>query len=63
MESDGYRWISSAGFKNDGWWRLISLLAVFFVPEIKFGGIINMTYSCHVGFDMIHTEREHNEDR
>ena len=23
---------------------------------------INMTYSCHVGFDMIHTEREQNED-
>ena len=25
--------------------------------------IINMTYSCHVNFDMIHTEREKNEDR
>ena len=22
-----------------------------------------MTYSCHVDFDMIHTEREQNEDR
>lgn len=25
--------------------------------------IINMTYSCRAGFDMIHTEREQNEDR
>ena len=33
-DRDGSRWISSVGFKNDGWWRLSSLLAVFFVPEI-----------------------------
>ena len=25
--------------------------------------IMNMTYSCRVRFDMIHTERERNEDR
>ena len=30
----GIGWISSVGFKNDGWWRSSSLLAVFFVPEI-----------------------------
>ena len=24
-------WISSIGFKNDGWWRLSSLLAVVFI--------------------------------
>ena len=33
---DGSRWISSVGFKNDGWWRLISLLAVFFLPFFGF---------------------------
>ena len=27
----------------------------------SFTAIINMTYSCRVGFDMIHTEREREE--
>ena len=58
-ESDGSRWISSVGFKNDGWWRLSSLLAVFFLfRKYNFGDIINMSYSCHVGFAIIHKERE-----
>ena len=57
-ESDGSRWISSVGFKNDCWWRSSSLLAVFFVPELNLDGIINMTYSCRVVFAMICTERE-----
>ena len=39
------------------------------IGEKNFSAIINMTYRCRVGFDMIHTERERegalpwNEDR
>ena len=29
--------------------------------KISFTAIINMTYSCRVGFDMMHTEREREE--
>ena len=29
----------------------------------SFTATINMTYSCHVYFGMIHTEREQTEDR
>ena len=36
---------------------------LFCLWQKSFTAIINMTYSCRVGFDMIHTERERNEDR
>lgn len=39
------------------------MLAGFFVYEKSLTAIINMTYSCHVEFAMIHMEREQNEDR
>ena len=39
------------------------MLAGFLFTKKSLTAIINMTYSCHVGFDMIHTEREQNEDR
>ena len=35
VDRDEYRWILSARFKNDGWWRLSSLLAVFFVETLR----------------------------
>ena len=43
--------------------ELFSLSAVFLLAKKSFIAIINMTYSCRVGFAMIHMERERNEDR
>ena len=43
--------------------EFFSLSAVFSIGEKSFTAIINMTYSCRVGLDMIPTERERNEDR
>ena len=43
----------------DGTFQSVSGL---FYWQKSFTAIINMTYSCRVGFDMIHTERERNEE-
>ena len=37
-------WISSVGFKNDGWWRLSSLLAVIFLFSLD--NIIKVAKIC-----------------
>ena len=43
--------------------ELFSLSAVFSVGEKSISAIINMIYSCRVGFGMIHMESERNENK
>ena len=43
-DEQGYRWISSVGFKNDGWWRLSSLpvflLKLYEYSYIMYNGLL-----------------------
>ena len=55
-------WISVSNDGDRRWYFSVCRRS-FLLAKKSFTAIINMTYSCRVGFDMIHTERERNEDR